>query len=89
MVRIPGSHVPNIKNRSSKHLIPLTKVKPAVRSMSNAMLEEIAKGDGKHRCRVAEAELERRRKNFDKNEVRRERARAKAAEKKAAKAGKQ
>lgn len=86
MVRIPGSHSANIKNRSSKHLILLTKVKPVIRSMSNAALEEIAKGDGKKCCRVADAELERRRKNFDKNEVRRDRARAKAAEKKAAKA---
>lgn len=89
MIRVPGSHVPNIKNRSSKHLIPLTKVKPAIRSMSNAALEELAKGDGKKRYFPADAELNRRRKNFDKNEVRRERARAKAAEKKAAKAGKQ
>ena len=87
MIRIPGSHVPNIKNRSSKHLIPLTKVKPAIRS--NAALEELAKGDGKKRYFPADAELNRRRKNFDKNEVRRERARVKAAEKKATKAGKQ
>ena len=40
MVRIPGSHAPNIKNRSSKHLIPLTKQKSVYRSMSNAALAE-------------------------------------------------
>lgn len=69
MVRIPGSHPPNIKNRSSKHLIPLTKIKPAVRSLSNAALEEMAKGDGKHRCRVADKELERRAKKRAKKEA--------------------
>ena len=69
MVRIPGSHPPNVKNRSSKHLIPLTKVKPAVRSMSNAALEEMAKGDGKHRCLVAEKELNRRRNKRAKKEA--------------------
>ena len=40
MVRTPGSHMPNIKNRSSKHLIPLTKQKSVYRSMSNAALAE-------------------------------------------------
>lgn len=40
MVRTPGSHAPNIKNRSSKHLIPLTKHKSIYRSMSNAALAE-------------------------------------------------
>lgn len=40
MVRTPGSHAPNIKNRSSKHLIPLTKRKTIYRSMSNAALAE-------------------------------------------------
>ena len=38
MTRMPGEHAPNIKNRSSKHLIPLTKCKPAERSMSNEEL---------------------------------------------------
>ena len=41
MIRVPGSHVPNIKNRSSKHLGWLTKMKPAVRSLSNAALNEL------------------------------------------------
>ena len=40
MVRTPGSHTPNIKTRSSKHLIPLTKQKSVYRSMSNAALAE-------------------------------------------------
>lgn len=41
MIRLPGSHMPNIKNRSSKHLGWLTKMKPAVRSLSNAALNEL------------------------------------------------
>lgn len=40
MVRIPGEHPPNIKNRSSKQHILLTKIKPAVKSMSNEMLNK-------------------------------------------------
>ena len=40
MVRTPSGHAPNIKNRSSKHLIPLTKQKSIYRSMSNAALAE-------------------------------------------------
>lgn len=46
MIQIPGQHVPTVKNRSSKHLYLLTKVKPAVRSASNAVLEEWGKGNG-------------------------------------------
>ena len=45
MRRLPGTHVPNIKNRSSKHLSWLTGFKPAVRSMSNAMLNEMSGKD--------------------------------------------
>ena len=41
MIRLPGSHAPNIKNRSSKHLGWLTKMKPIVRSLSNAALNEL------------------------------------------------
>ena len=44
MIQIPGTHVPPIKNRSSKQYYKLTKVKPAVKSMSNAHLAELAKG---------------------------------------------
>ena len=40
MVRTPGGHAPSIKNRSSKHLIPLTKQKSIYRSMSNTALAE-------------------------------------------------
>lgn len=46
MIQIPGQHVPPVKNRSSKHLYLLTKVKPAVRSASTAMLQEWSKGNG-------------------------------------------
>jgi len=43
MVRTPGGHAPNIKNRSSKNLICLTGVKSAYRSLSGAALTEMSK----------------------------------------------
>ena len=43
MRRMPGRHVPNIKNRSSKHLIWATKIRPAERSMSNEQLKDLSK----------------------------------------------
>ncbi len=46
MIQVPGQHMPPVKNRSSKHLHFLTKVKLAVKSASNAVLEEWAKGNG-------------------------------------------
>lgn len=46
MIQIPGQHVPRVKNRSSKNLYFLTKIKPAVKCASNAVLEEWAKGTG-------------------------------------------
>lgn len=46
MIQVPGQHVPRVKNRSSKHLYFLTKVKSAVKCASNSMLEEWAKGNG-------------------------------------------
>lgn len=45
MRRLPGNHMPNIKNRSSKHLTWLTKMKPVVRSLSNAALQEMVGTD--------------------------------------------
>lgn len=42
MVRIPGSHPPNIKNRSSKQNIWFTKMKPSVRSLSNEALQKLS-----------------------------------------------
>ena len=45
MIRTPGSHAPNIKNRSSKNLIPLTKIRPIVRCVSNAQLQAWNNGD--------------------------------------------
>lgn len=59
MVRIPGGHVPNIKNRSSKNLIPLTKCKSVFRSMSNAALAE-------YNTKAAQAEKARRKRKHDK-----------------------
>ena len=43
MRRMPGTHVPNIKNRSSKHLSLFTKIKPVERSMSNEQLKDLSK----------------------------------------------
>lgn len=45
MIQIPGQHAPPVKNRSSKQHYFLTKVKPVVRCVSNAVLEEWAKGN--------------------------------------------
>ena len=61
MVRVPGEHAPNIKNRSSKHLICLTKVRPIVRSMSNEALNALSSSE-------ARAELNRREKKRAKRE---------------------
>lgn len=63
MTRAPGEHVPNIKNRSSKHLICLTKMKPIVRSLSNEALNKM-KGDNE-----AIKELHRREKKHAKDNV--------------------
>lgn len=64
MRRLPGSHIPNIRNRSSKHLGWLCGVghKPAVRSAATATLQEWAAGDknGKYKCFEAQKELDRR-----------------------------
>ena len=43
MRRIPGTHIPNIKNRSSKQLSWFTKMKPIERSMSNDCLKDLSK----------------------------------------------
>ena len=45
MTRIPGEHVPNIKNRSSKNLICLTKHTPIVKTMSNEALNKLSSDD--------------------------------------------
>lgn len=57
MTQVPGEHVPPIKNRSSKHLIKLTKVKPMIKSVSNERLNAMIKS-GDH-----EASKERTRRN--------------------------
>ena len=41
MQRLPGSHPPNIKNRSSKHLAWLTKIRPIVRCVNNEQLNAL------------------------------------------------
>lgn len=62
MVRAPGSHPPNIKNRSSKHLFCLTKHKSIFRSMSNEALKA-------YKCSEAQDELHRREKKREKKDV--------------------
>ena len=62
MVRVRGLFQKQTKNRSSKDLICLTKMKPAVRSMPNKKLAELAaRGD-----KDAAAEIHRRSKKNDK-----------------------
>ena len=65
MRRIPGDHAPNTKNRSSKHLSMLTKIRPMVRCMSN---EALSKGNVDRAAR----EIERRKKNFEKTQSRKQ-----------------
>jgi len=45
MRRLPGSHEPNNKNRSSKHLGWLAKMKPAIRSLSTESLNAMVGKD--------------------------------------------
>lgn len=45
MRRVSGSHAPNSKNRSSKHLSLLMGYKNVYRSMNNAMLRELSGGE--------------------------------------------
>lgn len=56
MRRLPGSHAPNSKNRSSKHLSWLTKMKPVIKSISNEQLKLMSKKGYK----PADVELNRR-----------------------------
>lgn len=63
MTQIPGQHSPTIKNRSSKQLICLTKVKPIERSVSY----ETLKGWAANGNREASKELARRNKKHAKD----------------------
>jgi hypothetical protein len=65
MRRLPGSHEPNNKNRSSKHLHWLTKIRPIVRCVSN---EQLNKWAGKNSLNI-NAEIERRKKRRAKKEA--------------------
>lgn len=42
MRRLSGEHVPNNKNRSSKQLTWLTKIRPIYRCLNGATLQEMA-----------------------------------------------
>lgn len=46
MRRTPDNHLPNCKNRSSKHLIPLTKIKSVYRSMNGETLSRLSNDSG-------------------------------------------
>ena len=48
MTRVPGEHLPNIKNRSSKQYMCLTRIKPVVKSMNNEMLNKFNTPDAIH-----------------------------------------
>ena len=73
MRRLPGSHVPNIRNRSSKHLGWLTGIKPVYRTMSGARLQEIVNAEADKKTKgqsywLARKELDRRAKKTAKKE---------------------
>ena len=72
MRRLPGSHPPNIRNRSSKHLSWLCGpgTKPVYRSMNNTELKLAAKPAGEKKPDwKAQAELTRREKKRAKREA--------------------
>lgn len=81
MRRLPGKYTPNAKNRSSKDIVWLTKIKPIYRSMNGSFLKKLA-SNGDYR---ATKELNRRDKVHDKNEVRKQRYVEKLAAKRKAK----
>ena len=56
MTRVPGEHAANVKNRSSKQYICMTKIRPIVRCVNNETLTKWSNGG----CREAYAELQRR-----------------------------
>lgn len=62
MVRVRGLFQKELKNRSSKHLMCLTRMKPAVYSMSNEELAKMSKAV-ETKANDYEAELERRARN--------------------------
>lgn len=73
MRRLPGSHVPNIKNRSSKQLGWLTGIKPVYRSMSKTKLQDIINSEAEKKVKgqsywLARKELDRRTKKNAKKE---------------------
>lgn len=62
MVRVRGLYQKDLKNRSSKHLMRLTRMKPIVCSMSNEALAQLSKAS-ETKANEYEAELERRARN--------------------------
>ena len=65
MRRLPGSHEPNNKNRSSKQYTWLTKIRPIYRCLNGELLSKLANESNNH---FAKKEIERR-KNLKKNNV--------------------
>lgn len=62
MIRVRNIPSKSSKNRSSKHLMCLTGMKPAIWSMSNEALAQMSKASGT-KANDYEAELERRARN--------------------------
>lgn len=62
MRRIPGTHAPNVKNRSSKNLSCFTKMRPIVRCINTEQLNRWANAN----VTGAAKELSRRRAKADK-----------------------
>ena len=65
MIRVPGEHAPNVKNRSSKQYICMTKIKPIVRCVNNETLTKWANGG----LAEARAELARRKAKREKKDT--------------------
>lgn len=81
MRRLPGKYTPNAKNRSSKDIAWLTKMRPIHRCLNGEFLKRLASnGDP-----LATKELNRRDKIHDKNQVRKQRYIEKLAAKRKAK----
>ena len=68
MVRVRGLYQKDLKNRSSKHLMCLTRMKPIVWSMSNEALVQLSKAS-ETKANEYEAELERRARNRSKRKT--------------------
>lgn len=81
MRRLPGKYTPNAKNRSSKDISWLTKIRPIYRCLNGAFLKKLANNGNS----LALKELNRRDKVHEKNEQRKQKYMEKLAAKRLAK----